>query len=324
MVYSSKNTNLYCHKDNKEHFGAAMDQLRAIKYFIKVVETGSFTKAAGFFSVPPSSLSRRVADLEKSLGATLLKRSTRVVKLTEIGAEYYKQVCEVIEQLEFSNETVRSYQSQPMGKLNISAMVGFGEKILLPLLDEFNELYPKIVLDVHLSDELSTIGRDDVDVAIRGGYAPNERVVAIRLMENKFVPAASPSYLKSMGYPTHALELKEHKGLYYRTPVGPTPWLCEIDGQWQDVSAPVVAISNGGEWLLEKAVKGQGIVMLPRWVLKAFIASGELVELNIEPRVTTTQNPNFAIYLLYQKQRYHVPKVKAAVDFLVARIKGKY
>jgi len=301
-----------------------MDQLRALKYFIKVVETGSFTKAAGFFSVPPSSLSRRVADLEKSLGATLLKRSTRVVKLTEIGSEYYKQVCEVIDQLEFSNETVRSYQSEPMGKLNISAMVGFGEKILLPLLDEFNELYPKIVLDVHLSDELSSIGRDDVDVAIRGGYAPNERVVAIRLMENKFVPAAAPAYLKSMGHPVHALELKAHKGLYYRSPTGPIPWICEIDGQWQDVSAPTVAISNGGEWLLEKAVKGQGIVMLPRWVLKTFLASGELVELNLEPSVTTTQNPDFAIYLLYQKQRYHVPKVKAAVDFLVARIKGKY
>ena len=88
-----------------------MDQLRALKYFVKVVEAGSFTRAAGFFSVPPSSLSRRVSDLEKSLGATLLKRSTRVVKLTEIGQEYYQQVTEVLTQLEHSNETVRSYQA---------------------------------------------------------------------------------------------------------------------------------------------------------------------------------------------------------------------
>ena len=118
-----------------------MDQLRAIKYFVKVVEAGSFTRAARFFSVPPSSLSRRVSDLEKSLGATLLKRTTRVVKLTEIGKEYYQQVIEVLAQLEHSNETVRSYQAQPMGKLRISAMAGLGERIVLPLLDEFSELY---------------------------------------------------------------------------------------------------------------------------------------------------------------------------------------
>lgn len=301
-----------------------MDQLRAIKYFVKVAETGSFTKAAQHFSVPPSSLSRRVADLENSLGATLLKRSTRVVKLTEIGAEYYRQVGEVLTQLEYSNETVRSYQARPTGTLRISAMAGFGQQILLPLLDEFSERYPKVILDVHLSDELSAMGRDDVDIALRGGYAPNERVVAIKLMDNQFIPAASSAYLQQMGTPQHALELREHKGLYFRTPTGPISWLCEIDGQWQDVSAPAVAVSNGGEWLLEKAVRGQGIVMLPRWVLKPYLERGELTELKISPPLGITQNPALGIYLLYQKQRYHVPKIKAAVDFFVARIKGKY
>ncbi|MFP3353626.1 LysR family transcriptional regulator, partial [Pseudoalteromonas sp. SIMBA_153] len=143
---------------------------------------GSFTKAANAFKVPPSSLSRRVSDLEKSLGATLLKRSTRIVKLTEVGQVYYDDMQQVLDQLEQSKVTVRSYQTTPMGRLRISSMVGFGEKILLPLLDEFGELYPEIVLDVSLSDELSALGRDDVDIAIRGGYAPNERVLAIRLM----------------------------------------------------------------------------------------------------------------------------------------------
>ena len=114
-----------------------MDELRALRYFSKVVETGSFTKAASLFSVPPSSLSRRVADLEKNLGATLLKRSTRVVKVTEIGQTYYEQVQQVLHQLEQSNEAVRSYQTKPMGTLRISCLVGFGNRILLPLLDEY-------------------------------------------------------------------------------------------------------------------------------------------------------------------------------------------
>ena len=208
-----------------------MDQLRALRYFAKVVETGSFTRAAEAFSVPPSSLSRRIADLEKNLGANLLKRSTRVVQVTEIGQLYFKQVQDILAQLEQSDETVRSYQAKPTGFLRVSSMVSFGERLLLPLLDEFRTLYPEIILDVSLSDELSTLSRDDVDIAIRGGYAPNERVQAIRLMDNEFIPVAASSYLETMGTPKLAAELKQHKGLFFRSPTGPHRWLCESDGQ---------------------------------------------------------------------------------------------
>jgi DNA-binding transcriptional LysR family regulator len=202
--------------------------------------------------------------------------------------------------------------------------VGFGERILLPLLDEFSSFYPDVILDVSLSDELTSLGRDDVDLAIRGGYAPNERVIAIQLMDNHFIPVASPGYITKYGLPLTPLELKQHKGLYYRTPTGPTPWICEINGQWQDVSAPQVAVSNNGKWLADKAINGQGIMMAPRWVLTPYLQRGELQELFFEPQLRVTQNIDLAVYLLYQKQRYQVPKVKVAVDFLVARIKGKY
>lgn len=298
-----------------------MDQLRAMRYFSKVVETGSFTKAAKMFNVPPSSLSRRVADLEKNLGATLLKRSTRIVKLTEVGQIYYNDVQQILNQLEQSNEHVRSYQTTPMGRLRISSMVGFGEKILLPLLDEFSELYPEVVLDVSLSDELLTLGRDDVDIAIRGGYAPNERVLAIKLMDNGFIPVASPGYLKKHGVPNNAMELTRHNGLYFKAPTGPTPWLSRVDEQWHDVSGPAVAISNNGSWLAKKACNGEGILMSTRWALDSYLESGELQELKFEHELAITQNSNMAVYLLYQKQRYLVPKVKAAVDFLVERMR---
>ena len=301
-----------------------MDQLRAIRYFSKVAETGSFTKAARAFEVPPSSLSRRVADLEESLGATLLKRTTRVVKLTEVGRIYYNDIQDILNQLEQSSETVRSYQAKPMGQLRISSMVGFGERILMPLLGEFSELYPEIILDVSLSDELSALGRDDVDIALRGGYAPNERVLAIRLMDNEFIPVAAPGYLAKTGTPKNVMELRDHNGLYFPTPSGPSPWLCNIDGQWQDVSGPVAAVSNNGRWLAEKAIAGQGIMMAPRWALSSYIECGELEELFFDRVLHITQNTDLAVYLLYQKQRYLVPKVKAGVDFLVARVQGKY
>lgn len=299
-----------------------MDQLKAIKYFVKVVEMGSFTLAAQTFSVPASSLSRRISDLEQSLGASLLKRSTRTVNVTEVGKSYYQQVTQVLSLLKDSDETVRAYQRTPMGVLNISAMVGFGERILIPLLDEFNELYPQITLNVSLSDALTALGRDDIDIAIRGGYAPQERIIAIKLMENEFITVAAPSYLQAHGIPENAQALKQHKGLYFQTPAGPTPWLSEEQGQWQDVSAPSALTTNNGQWLVDRAVAGKGILVLPRWVLHRYIESGQLVELALSRDIKVTQHPDFAVYLLYQQQRYQVPKVKAAVDFLVARVRA--
>lgn len=297
-----------------------MDQLRAIKYFVKVAETSSFSKAAEYFQVPPSSLSRRVADLEAHLGATLLRRSTRVVRLTEIGQRYYREVIEVLAQLDATHEAVRLYQTEPMGRLRISTMVGFGEQILLPLMDRFNRRYPDVQLDITLSDELSVLDRDDVDIAIRGGYAPDARVVAIKLMNNDFMAVAAPAYLAQYGTPVHPLDLKHHKGLYFSTPQGPTRWICELDGHWQDVSAPSVAITNSGNWLLDRAVRGEGILMLPGWVLKPYLERGELLPVVVSPHLEVTTQPGLAIYLLYQKTRYQVPKIKAAVDFLVDEV----
>ena len=92
----------------------------------------------------------------------------------------------------------------------------------------------------------------------------------------------------------------------------------------RQVSAAQVLVSNNGKWLVNKTLAGQGILMMPRWVLSEHLESGALIELNILPALSITQNPNFGVYLLYQKQRYQVPKVKAAVDFLVARVKGFY
>lgn len=318
LSYSVNKTNIYCRNDKG---GGYMDQLRALKYFVKVVETGSFTQAAKLFAVPPSSLSRRVADLEAHLGATLLQRSTRSVNLTEVGRAYYQQVRDVLAQLDASDEAVGSYQSRPMGRLSISSMVGFGETILLPLMDEFSERYPDITLDVRLSDELSTLGRDEVDIAIRGGYAPKDRVVAVKLMDNYFVPAASPEYLSSMGTPGHPRDLARHRGLFFRTPQGPSPWVCELNGQRQVVSPPAALVTNAGRWLVDKALRGQGIVMLPRWVIEPYLKDGRLRELAFDPPVTVTHNPDLGIYLLYQKPRYQTPKIKAMVDFLVERVR---
>jgi len=300
-----------------------MDQLKALRYFCEVAETASFTQTAKRFAVPPSSISRRIAALEENLSATLLKRSTRTVQLTEIGETYYHQVKDILYQLEQCDGAVRSYQAKPMGQLRISAMTGFGERLVIPLLDELNERYPDIVLDLSLTDAVSNLGRDDVDIAIRGGYAPNERVQAVRLLNNEFIPVAAPRYLEEMGTPVQATELTKHRGLFYRTPAGPSPWLSNINGEWRNVAGIPVAVSDHSKWLASQALAGRGIMMAPRWSIVEYLNNGTLQELFFDTPLRVSQNADMAIYLLYQKQQYTVPKVKVVVDFLVARLQEK-
>ena len=195
-------------------------------------------------------------------------------------------------QLEHNDESLRSYQAKPTGFLRISTMMTFGEQILIPFLNEFKPLFPEIILDVSFSDELSNLSWDDVDIAIRGGFAPNERIQAVRLMDNEFIPVASPDYLSSNGIPENATDLRQHQRLFFCTPNGTSPWLFEQDGQWLDVSGKVLSISNNVTWLRKKIASGRGICMAPRWSVQHYLNRGDIKELFV------------------------VPKVKVAVDFL--------
>ncbi|MDC8829195.1 LysR family transcriptional regulator [Alteromonas gilva] len=297
-----------------------MDKLRALTYFVETAENASFSAAAKRFDVPASSVSRRIADLESSLGAQLLKRSTRAVTLTEVGELFLNEAKGILARVKLAEQTVHNYQTEPSGVLKVSAMAGFGEQILLPILEDFANQYPNITLDVTVSDELTKLARDDVDIAVRGGFAPNEHVIAKRLMDNAFIPVAAPAYIAQHGLPETPLALTGHSGLFFKTPRGPNRWFCEINGQWHDVSGKTLLSSNSGRWLINSAVKGKGILMLPRWSVKRELATGQLVELTFEQPLQVSRGQDLGIYLLYQKVDYTSPKVKAAVDFIVESI----
>jgi DNA-binding transcriptional LysR family regulator len=142
-------------------------------------------------------------------------------------------------------------------------------------------------------------------------------------MDNHFVAAASPSYLEQCGQPQSTLELVKHKGLFYTTPLGNTPWLTQVEGEWHNVSGKSVNSSNHGQWLINQAIAGKGILMLPRWVLKPHFEQKELVELEFKTPLAVTQNPNFAVYMIYQKLDYTIPKIKVAVDFIREQMRDK-
>lgn len=297
-----------------------MDKLRALQYLLKVADTLSFSRAARAFGVPASSISRRITDLEAALGVELLHRTTRTVRLTEVGSLYVEQVRAGMAQLDDADELLGQRSSTPSGTLRISAMPGYGQRLLMPALQDFGERYPDIVLDVHLSDALVELGRDQIDIAIRGGRQPQDRIVARRLDPNRFVLAASPQYLERAGTPRTLEDLLSHRALMYRGPNAVIKWQGLDDDGWREVPLAPAFISNDGASLIAMACRHQGIVLLSEWGLTDYFKRGELVPVTLDQPVSVGRGGEAGIYLLYLQTRYRIPKVRVAVEFLVERL----
>lgn len=294
--------------------------MRALHYLLKVADTLSFSRAAISFGVPASSISRRIADLEAELGVELLHRTTRTVRLTEIGALYVEQARAGMTQLAEAEELVGQRSSTPSGTLRISTMPSYGKLVLIPALQDFCERYPDIVLDLHLSDALVDLGRDQVDIAIRGGRQPQDRVVARKLDPNRFILAASPQYLAQMGTPRTLDDLHGHRGLLYRGPNTVIKWQGLDDDGWHEIPMTPAFISNDGTSLIAMACKHRGLVLLSEWGLKDYLRRGELVRVTLDQPVSVSRGEEAGIYLLYLQTRYRIPKVRVAVDFLMDRL----
>lgn len=297
-----------------------MDKLRALHYLVKVADTLSFSRAARAFGVPASSISRRITDLEAALGVELLHRTTRTVRLTEAGALYLEQVRAGLAQLDDADELVGQRSSTPSGTLRISAMPGYGQRLLMPALQDFGERYPEIVLDVHLSDALVELGRDQIDIAIRGGRQPQDRVVARKLDPNRFVLAASPQYLQKAGTPRTLEELEGHRALMYRGPNAVIKWQGLDEDGWREIPVTPAFISNDGASLIAMACRHQGLVLLSEWALTDYFRRGELMPLTLDRPVSVGRGGEVGIYLLYLQTRYRIPKVRVAVEFLIERL----
>jgi DNA-binding transcriptional LysR family regulator len=297
-----------------------MDKLRALNYLLKVADTLSFSRAAKAFGVPASSISRRITDLEAELGVELLHRTTRTVRLTETGAQYLEQVRAGLAQLQDAEELVGHRSQTPSGTLRISTMPGYGQMLLMPALRDFSAQYPDIVLDVHLSDALVDLGRDQIDIAIRGGRQPQDRVVARKLDPNRFILAASPQYLAEHGTPRSLEELCSHRALMYRGPSAVIKWQGLDEDGWRELPMAPAFISNDGASLIALACQHRGIVLLSEWALAGYLARGELVSFALPQAVSVSRGGESGIYLLYLQTRYRIPKVRVAVEFLVGRL----
>lgn len=297
-----------------------MDKIRALRYFLKVAETSSFTVTAKIYSVPASSVSRRIRDLEDDLKVELFHRSTRVVKLSALGQLYYDKVKYIISNLDDADNLVSQKTDTPSGKLKISVMPGYSTLVLNPVLKKFKKMYPEIVLDIDVTNQYADITQREVDIAIRAtsGTCLPDRVVARKISDNIFTLVASPDYVKKYGSPQTSQELTGHQTILYRGANRIMHWQVKDSRGWSEIKTKPTFISNDGLSIIESAIEGEGIALIPSWGIKKELEQGTLQRITLEEEiVSVSRNVESGIYLLYLKPRYKILKIKKCVDFII-------
>ena len=297
-----------------------MDKLAATRYFLRVADTGSFSKTAKNLNVPTSTVSRRIKDLEDSLGVTLFRRSTRIVSLTDIGAQYYKQVEDAVRSFDIAEELVGQSSDTPSGIIKISALPSYASVHLFPILREFKKLYPKIVIDLNITDHVQDLVRDRVDFAIRPTSNPPGHMIAKVVDQHKMIMVASAAYLEAYGRPQGFGKFYEHKALSYRGSTGVLPWYAFHKDEWHPINKNPSFISNDTNELLDLAINGEGIALLPEWTALSGVRQGLVSKVNVGCEVSFVNNFDHKLFLIYEKKVLELRRNKAFLKFFWGKV----
>lgn len=298
-----------------------MDRLRAISYFIKVADLGSFTAAAQATGVPASSISRRIRDLEKDLGVSLLHRTTRVVRLTELGSFYLEHVRSGVKSLDYAQDLIRDRAASPSGLLRMTATPGYGRLLFMPAVKRLRRKFPDLVVDVELSDQLSDLAGNEVDIAVRATAAPPDRAIARKLTDEDYVLVASKAYLDRYGTPHSLSKLTEHRTILYRGPGRIIHWQAKTDAGWIEARTNPAFVCNVGRELVDEAIDGTGLALVPKWGVESELADGRLISVTLtDAELSLTRLASAGVYLLYHRPKYRLNKIRATVDFLIGEL----
>jgi len=292
-----------------------MDRFHAITAFARVVETGSFVRAAERLGVSVSAVSRQVAELEAHLNSRLVNRTTRRLSLTESGRVFYERCVQLLSDLEEAEQSAGAGAVRPRGTLRLTCGTTFGERHLAKAVGEFLVRYPDMRFDVELSDRTTDLVDEGFDAAVRIGSIGSQNLVGRRIGQTRLVCCAAPSYLARHGEPKTPEALAGHACLTYEYAPHRNVWPFR-DPAGHDrpvrVSGPVNA--NHAHFLAELAVAGTAIVLEPDFVVGPEVRDGRLTPVlrKFEPLPAN-------IYFVYPSRRHLSAKVRALAEFLAER-----
>jgi DNA-binding transcriptional LysR family regulator len=292
-----------------------MDRLAGMEVFVRVVDLGGFTPAAAASGISTTMVSNNVKALEERLGAKLLNRTTRRQSLTEIGARYYAQCLDVLARIESAEVEAREMRSRPRGRLKISAPVTLGSHLLVHTFAPYLRDQPDIEIDLQLNDRIVDLADEGFDAAFRFGELRDSGLVARRLRSLGRIICAAPAYLACHGTPVEPEDLAKHNCLAFHYVQPERDWMFRGSGNERRVSIKGQLTVNNGSALVEAAVAGIGVAMLPEYLAAPDVEAGRLVRLF--PEYDLSRAP---LQLVYLPDRQMTPKMRSFVEFVLERM----
>lgn len=291
--------------------------IRALKFFIAVYDSKSFSVVARRENVSPSMISRVIHQLEESLDQQLFYRNTRSIIPTEAGRIFIDYARSMTEQLNEVRNELQDRAMEPKGLIRINAPVFFGQRHIAPWLSDFLIRYPKIQIELTQTDEYINPHVDAADLIFRIGSLTDSSLHARKLGTQTYHLAASPDYLKNHGMPEVPRDLSNHNCLVYSGYSGQNRWLFRSnDSSWIHQTISPVLLSNNAETLLISALNNMGIVLFPDWLIGDYLKKGTLIKLlhNYESAIKT--DPQY-ITAIYPNSRRPPLNVRAVIDYFV-------
>jgi DNA-binding transcriptional LysR family regulator len=288
-----------------------MSDWEGLDEFVAVAECGQFTAAAERLGLSSSQISRQVARLEERLQTRLFYRSTRKVSLTEAGQTFLQHCQRLQDGREEALRAIGDLAGEPKGLLRMTCAVAYGERFIVPLVNDFMALHPQLRLEIELTNRPLDLLQEGLDLAIRLGRLQDSRLVATRLAPRVMHLCAAPAYLQRYGRPHSLSELTRHNCL-----IGSSDqWQFQQEGREQALRVQGNWRCNSGEAVLDAALRGFGLCQLPDYYVQQHLRSGALVAL-----LEAQQPPNTAVWALYPQQRHLSPKVRQLVEHLKSRL----
>ncbi len=286
-----------------------MQDLNAALLFVRVVECGSLRGAARALGVPKSTVSRKLADLEARLGARLLQRTTRRIGLTEVGRGYFAKASAAVAALLDAERGVGDHVGEPRGTLRITAPLNFGPLLIGPAVVELLTRYPKVDVELDLSERVVDMVREGFDVAVRAGPLPDSSLVARRIGAGAMHVYGSPRYFRRHGRPRAPADLAAHDGLVFASIPG--PWVFVVDGEPLPVRVKRRIVTNDLQLLRSAAVSGLGVARLPDVLAAPLVRAKKL-----ERVLAEFAPPPAPVHVVYPSARLVSPAVRALVEIL--------
>ena len=288
-----------------------MGQLEDMAMFVRIVEAGGIGKAAGQLELAKSAVSRRLNELEKRLCTQLLARTTRRSSLTDAGALYYERALNILADVATLNDEASGAKVSVAGTLRMTAPLSFGLMHLAPVIDEFATRHSAVNFQIDFSDQHKDLVEEGYELAIRIGELKDSSFQAKRITPVRHVLCASPDYLQRMGQPEVLADLNKHRLLQYGMASHSTIELTGPGGKQHQLQIKPRMKANNGDFLVQMALCGHGIVYTPTFLCYRELAAGELL-----PILGQYQLPVIHAYAVYPKNRFLSRRCRVLIDFI--------